>query len=153
MSGDYGFKVSKPGVDVTTASIENLVVDSNYPVAKCDLRKTPQNFGLINILISSLAANSTITVYQQPHGYNYIPQFLTAWSFPRGTNPLSQFGPNATFGIGDVNANFELGLTIVMYTDNTNFTITAHNSSLSSPIAGISLTVRFYIFADDFSDI
>lgn len=148
---DVGFKVSKPGVDVTKAAIKDLIVDSNYPVAKCDLRIKPKNYGLINLLINSLTAGQIITVYQQAHTYDYIPDFLTAWLFPLGTTPSSPT-TNATFGIGDIDATSSTGLMIAMRTDKANFTITATNNG-SSTIQGINATIRFYIFADDFSDV
>lgn len=145
-----GFKISIPGVDVQTAAIKDLVVDSNYPFAKCDLRKSPKNYGLINFLIGSLGTGASITIYQQPHGYNYIPSFLTAWSFPPGTTP-SNPSSNTTFGIGDIDCSLGSGLYISMYVDSANLYITATNSG-GSPVGGSNGTIRFYIFADDFSD-
>lgn len=148
---DFGFKVSTPGNSVETASIQNLVIDTNFPFPKCDLRKKPKNYGLINLLISSITVGQTIAAYQQPHGYTYVPSFLTAWKYPLGTVPIDPT-TNATFGIGDIDAGLSSGLYISMYVDSSNFYISATNHGLAT-ISGVNATIRFYIFADDFSDI
>lgn len=147
---DVGFKVSKPGVDVRTAAIKDLVVDSNYPVAKCDLRVNPKNYGIINFLIGNLPNGASVTVYQQAHTYTYIPSFLTAWNYPVGTS-TSAPSINSTFGIGNIDAVADSGPLIEMYCDAVNFNVVASNSS-GGTLQGINGTIRFYIFADDFSD-
>lgn len=147
---DYGFKVSKPGVDVTTAAVKDLVVDSNYPVVKCDLRIKPKNYGLINFLVKTIAPGVRITIYQQPHSYDYIPDFLTAWSYPLGTAPSTPL-TNSTFGIGNIDATAGSGALIEMYTDAVNFYVIASNSG-GSTLQGLNGAIRFYVFADDFND-
>lgn len=148
---NFGLKVSTPGNDVNTTSLQNLVVDTNYPFWKCDLRPKPKNYGLINFTVSSIANGASFIIYQQPHGYAYIPTFITAWNYPVGTNPNISY-LNETFGIGDIDASSSSisPCYISMYVDNQNFYVAISNSS-GSTSAGITGTIRFYIFADDFS--
>jgi hypothetical protein len=155
--GDFGLKISKVGTDVTSTSLTNLVVDDVYAFPKCDLRANPKNYGLINFTIASVPAYSggqpgQVTIYQQAHGGNYIPSFLTAWSFPAGTANSSIYPTSAsTFGIGVIDASLGSGILIDMYTDNLNFYIVALNYQ-NSAITNVTGSIRFYLFADDFSD-
>ena len=156
MSGNVGLKVSPPGVEVTTAPPQKLVVDTDFPFAKCDLRKNPKNYGILNITVAAITTTSKI-IYQQQHGYGYVPSFLTAWTYP-GTNPLSANG-NSTFGVGDIDATNQIvsgpnqyGPYISMYCDNINFYIAAISAgSGAATVNNTVFSVRFYIFADDFS--
>lgn len=141
-----GFKVSTPDVDVTKARSNQLVVSSKYPSLKCDLRKNPKNYGVVNFTIASLASGNT-TIYQQKHGYTYTPSFLVAWNYPAGTNPANVLN-NATFGVGDIIVGIAT-LEIDSYTDNNNFYIVAKNLTASA-ITNIQGTIRFFIYADDF---
>jgi hypothetical protein len=145
---DWGLKVSTPGNQVETTSLNNLVIDTNFPFAKCDLRSKPygKNYGLINLLISSVTVGHKIIVYLQPHGYSYAPDFLTAWNYPIGD------GLGSTYGIGDIDATLTSGLYIAMYCDSSNFYLQASNGGVST-VSGVNATIRFYIFADDFSDV
>lgn len=143
-----GIKISVEGQDVLTAPKSQLVVDSNRSFLLCDMRVNPKNYGLILFSLSSIPVYpATIQIYQQAHGYKYVPNFLTAWQYPSGTDPGSLTN-NSTFGIGDIDASLVPGPYISMTVDDTNFTVTA-----TSP--GVSITtgagsIRFYIFANDF---
>lgn len=150
---NIGLKISTPGQDVATASLQNLVLSTVYAILKCDLRPNPKHYGTINFTIASVPAfdgtnPGQVPIYQIPHDYTYIPSFLTSWSFPAGTDSLSVAG-NATFGIGDIDASLSTGIVISMKTDNANFSIIASNSQ-NAPITNTVGTIRFYIFADDF---
>lgn len=149
LTSDFNFKISLPGNDVNNSSPSQLVVDDRYPTWKCDLRSNPKHFGTINFNIASLAPfpSSTI-IYQIPHGYPYIPSFLTIWNYPAGTDPAFQ-SINSTFGIGDIPNIRGNGIGVTMQTDQQFFTITATNFG-NSAVANVAGTIRFYIFANDF---
>lgn len=143
-----GIKISIPGFDVKTASPDQLSVSSDHAVPKCDLRPSPKHYGLIFFSITNLAGGTGKTLYQIPHGYSYIPAYLTQWNIPIGTDSLS-VTDNATYGIGDADLSLNNGLYISMKTDNQYFTVSAYNGSgLAASATG---SIRFYIFADDFS--
>jgi hypothetical protein len=151
---DFGLKVSLPGIDANgvenAVSLKQLVIDTSYPFPKCDLRSRPKHYGTINFTVATIAASTTIILYQIPHSYTYIPSYLVAWNFPAGTDPNSSTN-NATFGTGDIDMTFNTGLYVNMYTDINNFTISMTNPVPSS-VTNITGTIRFYIFADDFND-
>lgn len=143
---NYGFKISVEGKDVQTAVLSELVASTILPTWKCDLRL--KNYGTIYFNISSIASGATKIIYQVPHSYNYIPSFITAWSYPAGTGGGST--SNQTFGIGDIDCTLGSGIVYGMRTDSTNFTIAAFNGSAGTLI-NLAGTIRFYIFADDFA--
>lgn len=145
---DFGLKVSLPGNDVSTSNLQDLVIDTNYPFPKCDLRIKPKNYGIINFTIATISGSTPVIVYQQPHSYGYIPEFLDAWFYPAGTEPLAAV--NTTFGIGDIDATLSNGLYVAVYVDNVNFYVSVKNLS-GTPVTNSVFSIRFYIFADDFS--
>lgn len=140
-----GIKVAIPGVDAARARSDQLAMSSQYSNLKCDLRKQPRNYGILNFSIASLSA--AVTLFQQKHDYKYVPAFLVAWNYPTGTTPADG-ATNSTFGIGNVDASLGNGLVITISTDNQNFTITA--TPLSGTLTNVQGTLRFFIYADDF---
>lgn len=159
-------KVALPGYK-TSDSPEFLSIDSDFAIPKCDLTKNPKNYGSLNITIANvpIKPNAPQIVYQQPHGYNYVPSFLTAWELTQGTSALGNL--SSTYGIGDIDATnafignpgpseFGYGPYVAMYCDNQNFYISAQvQSTNASPpaVTNFQFNVRFYIFADDFSGV
>lgn len=159
-----GFRVALPGFSISSPP-QDLAVDSDFANLKCDLRKNPKNYGIINISVANVpfgtSANAKI-IYQQPHGYNYVPSFLTAWNYPQGTNHNANALNNSTFGIGDLDGRFAFfdtpnttayGPYLAMYVDAQNFYISIYASSTtghSEIVSNFIASVRFYIFADSF---
>lgn len=78
MSQDYGINISLPGANATTADIQNLVMNSNYPFYKIDtqnkngFRTTFLNF-LNDPPEDTTGAYKFTVVYSYPHNYKYIP--------------------------------------------------------------------------------
>lgn len=77
-----GFKISREGTDVTTATGKDILLNLGYPQAKLDTTKTV-SFQNISFLFltnppggAGLGDTATTLVYRIPHGYTYIPE---AW--------------------------------------------------------------------------
>lgn len=71
--GDWGLKISKPGVDVGTAGLENLIMQSNHPLLKIQSSGT-----------GSMVVPNNFTIYSGTvvtHNLGYIPifTFQTQW--------------------------------------------------------------------------
>lgn len=151
---DQGFKVSVEGKDVTRAQLADLVVNSTYPNWKCDMRPSPKHYGSIELRIGSFPAGVIQTVYTVPHGYDYRPSFIVAWSKPTGIDPghiLSS--KDTTYGIGDIevyDAGFNLYY-IKSAVDETTFTIAIDNA-FGGTLTPTTIFLRYYIFADDFEE-
>ena len=150
MSTDFGIKASIPGADVISAPPLFLTLDINYPILKCDLRVNPKNYGIVNFTIASIVNLTTpVILYQQPHGYSYLPGFLVAWNFPTGTDGTHP--DSSTYGTGDLDGlgTFTSSVYIASFVDSTNFYIMiTHKAGILTNVTG---SIRFYIFADDFS--
>lgn len=143
------FKVSKPGYDISSTLPDQLVVSGQYGPPMCDLRPRQKHYGQVNFNITKIAANTTIILHQFTHGYDYIPGFLSAWSFPAGTDPNSLLFNN-TFGIGDIDMRLNNGLYMAIYTDPQKFTISLQNSDPTNSVSNILGSIRFYVFAYHF---
>ena len=67
MSSDYGIKVSKPGVDISTTDIRDLILHSDYSMFKYNSTLSG------DITINSGSQTGTLEL---THGLGYVPAFL-----------------------------------------------------------------------------
>lgn len=118
--GDWGIKISQPGVDVKEATEGNLYFTSKYPVLKAT------RFGQIS---------TTADVWSQvAHGLSYAPSYMV-WAKGSG-NEYRFIAPRRIVGADPVG-----GLSVVRaYTDTTNLNI----------ITSADSDVYYYIFVDPF---
>ena len=144
-------RVSIPNIEVTTAKDNELAINSKYALLKCDLRKRPKNYGTVHWSIASMPVNTIKIIYSQPHGYSYIPSFISVWEYPVGTDPNQV--DNSTFGVGDMSAANQFYVSV--YTDSTSFNIIAYvlTDIGQGTLTNLSGTIRFYIYADDFTEV
>lgn len=141
MSADnYGFKISLSGYDVKTATPEQCSVHSSYPPFKSKTNQQYPHFATLNVdFTARITQNVTQTLYQIPHGYNYIPFTISNIVF------LDAFGGTQVgLGFAGVGAT----LAIDAYCDASNFYITIYDN-FSWTSASASLQVSYYIFAED----
>lgn len=66
---DYGLKISKPGVDVTTATNDQLIFNSSQNVFKV------RQSGTYNFVVPD-GSGGYIAHYTIPHGLSYVPAVL-----------------------------------------------------------------------------
>lgn len=78
---DYGFRISKTGVDVKTGDDKDMVLTSKYPVLKGSLSGS----GVVSV--PRTAATQTVTI---AHGLGYIPMVQAFYNDRDG----DEFDPN-----------------------------------------------------------
>lgn len=137
---NWGFKITLPGYDVSTATPEQCAIHSKYASPKVKIDATPRHYGTVKITFTkNPPSGATTTLYTVPHGYSYTPFALASGTFADfssaydGTLPLE---PTATF-----NALIE--------TDATNMYIKVYYESGWGSIVGNTLTVSYQIFAEN----
>lgn len=155
---DNILSVSQTGVDVRTATGDELIFSSQYPFAKLDKTNTVsfQNF---TILFNkeppnpSGSGSKTTLLYQFAHGYKYVPSTWFLMQHVDGgytsANPIyqqeggviTQTNP-ATYAIFTMNVD-----TQNCYFYITKFSDGTHNVT----VQGIFLNIRVYVFAGDLS--
>lgn len=64
---DYGFKVSKPGIDVTTAKPHQLLISSRYDSLKFHMERT------VSFTVNNPATTGSASFQ---HGLGYVPMFM-----------------------------------------------------------------------------
>lgn len=162
MASDFGMKVSRNGVDAKVATGNDLILTSQYPLAKIDSTKKA-SFQNIRIQFNNNIPLQTPTiVYQFAHGYNYTP---TVWSlcqifgiaspYKTGWNYLTDDGPmlvmNGSFGpVYAVTFWTEVDATnVYFYLYRWYDQTIVESPNINVTIAGMSLRIRTYVFAED----
>ena len=145
---DYGIILTLPGFDVDTATPEQCAVHSAYPNPLIKMGAEPKHFGTINVFFASNPGETDVDnpityVARVPHGYPYAPNTLTIYSFiPLGETEtvVGTFPFNASTPANDY---FSFGA------DETHYGIAYTKfSNNPSDITGLSISFRYYIFAD-----
>lgn len=101
-------QLSEPGVDPSSASVRELILDSDYTHPKIVLGNNPSHFEFDSYTFGSEpSANSDTTLFTIPHGYDYIPMAIvqmvadefgdTIFNLPF-IQQGSLFTPPSTFG-------------------------------------------------------
>lgn len=138
----FATKVSPDGEGVDS---KNLLLDDTYSAWKCDMRKNPRHFGIVQATISRIGAE-TRTVFTMNHGYGYVPSFLVAWGYPAGTDSVGST-TRQTFGVGLLQVTNPV-FTQFTYKVNLNtFSIIVTSSGAQS---NLYAEFRYFIFAEDF---
>lgn len=137
---DYGFKVSLPGYDVSTATPEQCAVHSGYPPFKSKTNQTPPHFATVSVdFTATITQNLTQTLYSISHGYTYIPFTVSSILFNSGAGTTAVGIGRAGVGANlDINAFCTTSNFIITIYDNFNYT---SNSAF--------MTVNYYIFAEN----
>src|SRR3954471_18535511 len=97
------FSIAQPGSSASDTRVMNKVVDSLYPSPKVNMKASPPHAGLIDLNWSSsisLPNQTTKTLYQIPHGYDYLPGAFAGFSFDNGSVKVSGTLPFSIGGIG-----------------------------------------------------
>lgn len=71
--GDFGLKISKPGFNVGTAGLGDLIMQSNFPILKV------QSEGTGSISVPNDGATHNVTVGTHSLGYQPLFSFQTQW--------------------------------------------------------------------------
>lgn len=138
--GSYGMKISLPGYDVLTATPEQCAVHTGYNSPKVDLFASPAHFGTIRVTFANNPPNlATTTLYTIPHGLGYTPIVQGSGKFADFSSEYSGTMPMIPSG------------TIEMHlkSDATNVYLTIYYESAWGSIIGNTLTVTYYIFAEE----
>lgn len=146
---DFGKKITLPGKSTTSDNPLDYVVDSRYPTLKVRLGTDPVHYGVINFTVGNIPPGNTSRVVTVEHGYDYVPAFFMAWSYPAGTGSITS---NSTYGEGTLEIFLDPSNVVyfVPYTDANNFYIDFLNIT-GNTLNATNLTgqLRYYILADD----
>jgi hypothetical protein len=131
-------------INFKIVSGDKALLDNDYPMWMCDVRK--RHFGLVKVTIKNLQAGETKTVYEFDHNLGYVPSYLVAWNYPKGTAPSGN--TRQTFGIGALDPLSPISYSFRYEVDSRRFRIVA--SDASSNVTDDYAEFRFYIFVNDF---
>lgn len=125
--GDYGLKISLPGHDVGTATLQQIAFSSKYPLFKIGFS------GSLNITVPSGSPGTTNVTFS--HNLNYIPAFK-AYGNPNSNQRITL----------DFASSFGGGNTVYLRArmTTTQLIIYGENYKASSQAA----TIYYYIFID-----
>lgn len=135
-----GIKVSLPGYDVETATVEQLAFSSENPPP---LMKE-EHVGITTYTFdTNIVASSTRNLFKLEHGYSFVPTSVcmvsdgTVWDGITYTIPAPFY-------------NGFVGVTIRSYCDSTYFYIDMINPQVIDVVAdNKTYTFKYYIFAED----
>lgn len=137
---DFGLKISLPGYDVNTATPEQCSIHSSYPPLKAKLEQSDPHIATVSIdFTAKVTQGVTLTLYQIPHGYGYIPLTLSNIVFDNG---------GGTQAVGTGFAGIGANLAINAYSDATYFYITIYDN-FSWTSSSASMLVSYFIFAEN----
>lgn len=137
---NYGMKISLPGYDVMTATPEQCAVHTGYNTPKVDLFADPAHFGTVRVTFENDPPSGVeTTLYTIPHGLSYTPIVQGSGKFSDGMSEYSGTMPMIPSG------------TIEMHlkSDDTNVYLTTYYDAGWGSIIGNTLTVTYYIFAEE----
>lgn len=121
--GDYGFRISKTGIDVKTGADKDMVITSKYSLLN----------GALSGTTSGTAINATTTTFTIiSHGLGYIPMFQVFFKY--GTENNYRLIPVQT----------EIRFAVWAYTDNTNLYIKTYNDTGANK----AVVFKYFIFID-----
>lgn len=160
---DFGIKVSTNNTDVSAASNAQMVLTSQYPLAKLD-RTKQVSFQNIQIFFADeppappVSPTPTITttfIYKFAHGYPYRPSI---WSFCQATGVTGQFQGSTTYfednGLigGSLAANAPNCQLFTGVDDTYCYVYVTKYTGTVGPavfVAGALVNIRFYVFVED----
>jgi len=115
MSEDYGLKISRPGVDVGTATVLDLIFSSKYDY----LRIFSNGSGSVTVPAANVGVENGSVSVSISHNLGYYPAFIvfsdsplwnTAGRFStyttRGVGILTPIHPNYSCGTDNLNLKF-----------------------------------------------
>jgi len=126
---DYGMKVSKTGFDVKTASLDNLILTSEYASWKVAQE------GAGTVVVPAL---TELHYTETAHSLGYRP-FVIGFAQPESASGRRTLLVGRTPAAGALTRKF-------LHTDATNFTVIYQKSATS--IAGITFNFYAYVMAD-----
>lgn len=150
---DYGLIVTLPGYDVADATPEQCAIHTKYNSPKIDATK--DHFVNLRVFFANeppdagVGSTQETILYTTTHGYNYTPQIWLHCEYTSNYNGStnSQFGPGEAFiRSGLVGDAAYVGVRAVgryyyVY-------IRKHRATNTTPVLGMSLNLRLYIFAE-----
>ena len=131
---DYGLKISKPGIDVTSATADQFIFNSSQDVFRV------LKSGTLNLTVPASPANGSTYTATVAHGQATPPAFI-AYALFGGAYyglPLAAYQFNATIG------SFAVGAYIQASIDATNFIVTLGANGFS---AGV-YPIRYYFIQE-----
>ena len=133
---DYGFKVAKPGYDVTTAGNANLSFNSAYNTFKIVLT------GTLTIPATSAGTTGSINV---SHGLSATPAFVAYSQNPSLPTIYNQlpFGPPVVGGANDGKMQFYISA----YSSSTLFSTSIDVMTLYGG-SSVPITVKYYLLQE-----
>jgi hypothetical protein len=155
---DFGIIISQPGVAVSGASTNQIVMNTSNPFIKLDTQN-PKAFQQISLIITTdppepVGAGDTYTVVAQfAHGYKYVPSLETLFN-------VTAAPPGATFtqtyfqDWGQIGAH-TIADAVFLYAiaDATNvyFIVDKYNAGGGSAnlLTGTNVSIGVHVFVDD----
>lgn len=131
-------------INFKVSSGDKPLLDSEFPLWMCDVRR--RHFGLVRVKIRNLLASETRVVYELDHNLGYVPSYLVAWYYPKGTAPSGS--TRQTFGIGVLDPLSPIAYSFRYEVDSKRFRIMVADAA--SNVTDDYAEFRFYIFANDF---
>jgi len=142
---NYGLKISKDGVDVKTATDDQLVFTTKYSMLKIAKVGT-----LTFNFTTNYAETNNYTLGTVAHGFDYTPAFITYFNFNYIASPYSIL-PLYLFN-GDIFMGNYTEAAFTAYTDSTNIvfrlSIKKTGSGKTFAFNTKSIIYKYYIFAD-----
>lgn len=158
--GDYGLKISLPGVNAHTAGTSQSTNIGQYPQLKLDTQNPMAFQNILLLIISdppepvSPATDAFTTVYQFAHGYKYVPSVETLFYVknPPSTNFYQEY-----FQDMGIIAAQSVGSFVTLYasTDATNvyFIIDKFDNfqfgAAPNLLTGTTIQISCHVFLDD----
>lgn len=130
---DYGLKIAKAGIDVTTATADQLLFSSAFNNLKV------VNTGTLTVTIPGGAVNGSTHTATYAHGLGYIPAF-TAYAFFNSAYyalPLNSYSWSG--------ASFVTGAFVNVTVDATNLVATV---GINGFMAGTTMPIKFYLLQE-----
>ena len=154
IQNSFGIKVSTPSKNIKSVNIEDFVINSKYPVRKCDMTSDPLHYGFLKTTLASVAPGEIVTLFTLEHNLGYMPQYEVSWYFAEGTSITAN--PN-TYGIGTLETTIDDDFfNIVVYepiVDETYFKIRFYNYAGNTKTAtNYKANFKYYIYSDDLTD-
>jgi hypothetical protein len=127
---DYGIKIAKSGIDVTTATDAQLAFSSAFDT----LRVVQSNTGIIAAPGSNTSLTTSVSI---PHNLGYAPVVIAYFNYPTGAvgtywpSPFNVYSYSASVGsyVIDSAAKFNVDSTNINFFIHQSSTVTAGNWS------------------------